>query len=56
MAVNEEIPRTVGEAEARLMELRDELDGQIAVLQVALGEVKAARAGVDRLKQEVARQ
>ena len=46
---------TCREMEAPLMEMREELDGQIAVLQTAIGELKTASNGVDRLKQEVAK-
>ena len=46
---------TCREMEAPLMEMREELDGQIAVLRTAIGELKTAGNGVDRLKTEVAK-
>ena len=49
------VPKTVGEAEAALEEMREELDGQIAVLRTAIGELKTAGNGIDRLKTEVGR-
>ena len=46
---------TCKEMEAPLMEMREELDGQIEVLQTAIGELKTASNGIDRLKREVAK-
>lgn len=55
MTVNEEIPRTVGEADAALEEMRARTEEQIRVLQEILADYRAMLAGIDRLKKEVAR-
>ena len=55
MTADEEIPRTVGEAEAALEEMRARTEQQIAVLQDILADYKAMLAGIERIRKEVAR-
>lgn len=55
MTVDEEIPRTVGEAEASLDEMRARTEEQIRVLQEILADYKAMLAGIERIREEVAR-
>ena len=55
MTADEEIPQTVGEAEAALEEVRARTEQQIAVLQDILADYKAMLAGIERIQKEVAR-
>lgn len=55
MTVNEEIPRTVGEAEASLDAMRARTEEQIRVLQEILADYRAMLAGIERIRQEVAK-
>ena len=55
MTVDEEIPRTVGEAEASLDEMRARTEEQIRVLQEILADYRAMLAGIERIREEVAK-
>ena len=55
MTADEEIPQTVGEAEAALEEVRARTEQQIAVLQDILADYRAMLAGIERIQKEVAR-
>ena len=55
MTADEEIPQTVGEAEASLEEMRARTEQQIAVLQDILADYKAMLAGIERIQKEVAK-
>ena len=55
MTADEEIPQTVGEAEAALQEMKARTEQQIAVLQDILADYKAMLAGIERIQREVAR-
>jgi len=55
MTADEEIPQTVGEAEAALEEVRARTEQQIAVLQDILADYKAMLTGIERIQKEVAR-
>ena len=49
------VPKTVGEAEASLEEMRARTEEQIRVLQEILADYKAMLAGIERIRKEVAR-
>ena len=55
MTADEEIPQTVGEAEAALEEMRARTEQQIAVLQDILADYRAMLAGIERIQREVAK-
>lgn len=55
MTADEEIPQTVGEAEAALQEMKARTEQQIAVLQDILADYKAMLAGIERIQKEVAK-
>ena len=55
MTADEEIPQTVGEAEAALQEMKARTEQQIAVLQDILADYRAMLAGIERIQREVAR-
>lgn len=48
-------PKTVGEAEASLEEMRAKTEQQIAVLQDILADYRAMLAGIERIRKEVAK-
>ena len=49
------VPRTVGEAEASLEEMRVRTEEQIRVLQEILADYRAMLAGIERIRKEVAK-